>query len=367
MEEKQTASQDRSSTNGTRKKISLLVAALLVLAALAGGIWWWHELQVSISTDDAQVSGDIVDISPKIAGRLEKLFVAEGDVVVAGQKLAELDNAQLAVTVAQAQAALELAKVNYTKLPDDVKSAQATADKAQQGLLVAQAQVKSAEFTFTDAKRALDQTEALYAAGANSKEALDTARSRFGAAQAGLDAVRANALSARAGLQDAQAKLESVNNTGADAYLAQLKQAQAAYDNARLTYDNSFINATVGGTVVRVPAQVGENLSSGQTILTVSDLHATRVTANIEENKFGRVRIGQKVDVRVDAYPGRVFAGKVVELGGATQSTFSLIPTQNDSGNFTKVTQRLPVKIEVNKEGFLLKPGMSAVIKIHTV
>lgn len=146
-----------------------------------------------------------------------------------------------------------------------------------------------------------------------------------------------------------------------------MKQAQAAYDNAKLNYENSFIYATISGTVVRVPATIGENLSPGQPILSISDLNASWVVANIEETNYGRLHVGQKVDVRIDAYPGKVFAGKVTDVGGVTQSTFSLIPTQNDSGNFTKVTQRMPVKIEVNKEGLVLKPGMSAVIKIHTV
>ncbi len=366
MGEQQTGSN--YSNNGSKKNTVVVIVALVVVAALAGGIWWWHELRVTVSTDDAQVTGNIADISPKIAGRLDRIFVSEGDTVSAGQKLAELDTASAKVAMNQAEAALELAKANYAKLPDDIKSAQATADKAQQALTAAQAQVKSDQFSLDDANRALNQTDNLYSSGAASKEALDSARSKKGSAQARLEADQANVLAAQASLQDAQARLEAVNNTSAATYQAALKQAQANYDSAKLNYDNSFIYATISGTVVRVPAVVGENLSPGTAILSISDLQSSWVVANVEEGSYGRLRPGQKAEVKVDAYPGKVLAGQVIELGGATQSTFSLIPTQNDSGNFTKVTQRMPVKIEIgNKDGLILKPGMSVEVTIHTV
>ncbi len=366
MDEKQT-NQGQSASNGSRKRIALAIGALVLLAAIAGGAWYWHELLVTVSTDDAQVAGNIADISPKIAGRLEKIDVSEGDTVTVGQELAELDNAALLVAMSQAEATLELAKANYDKLPDDVKSAQAEADRAGQGLLAAQAQVKADEFSLSDAKRNLDQTNTLYSSGAASQEALDAAQSRYGSAQAKLEADQANVQAAQAALQDAQAKLESVNNTSAASYQAQVKQAQAAYDNAKLNYDESFIYATISGFVVRVPGVVGEYLSPGTPILSISDLQATWVVANVEENDYGRLRLGQRVDVQVDAYPGKVFSGQVIDLGGATQSTFDLIPVEQDTGNFTKIAQRMPVKITVTDKGsYVLMPGMSVEVRIHT-
>ena len=365
LEEKQ--NQDQNSINGSRKKIALALGALVLLAAIAGGAWYWHELLVTVSTDDAQVAGNIADISPKIAGRLEKIDVSEGDTVMVGQELAELDNAALLVSINQAEATLELAKVNYDKLPDDVKSAQAGADKAEQGLLAVQDQVKADAFSLSDAKRNLDQTQTLFSSGAASQEALDDAQSKYGALQAKLGADQANVLSAQASLQDAQARLESVNNTDADSYQAQLKQAQAAYDNAKLNYDESFIYATISGTVVRVPGVVGEYMTPGTPILSISDLQATWVVANVEENKYGRLRLGQRADVWVDAYPGKVFSGQVIELGGVTQSTFDMIPVEQDTGNYTKIQQRVPVKIAVPDNGsYVLKPGMSVEVRIHT-
>lgn len=352
--------------NGFSKKASLIVLVILVLGAATTGLWWWRDLQTSISTDDAAVTGDIVDVSPKIAGRLENLYVSEGEYVQAGQKIATLDNAQYSIALAQAEAGLNLARVNQAKLPDDIVSAQANVDKTRGSLNAAQAQVKTAEIALDDAKRLLGINESLYNSGAISKEAIDASRNSYEKASANLESARANALSAEAALQENLAKQSSVNNTGQDSYSAQLQQAQALYDNAKLNYDNSFIYAPKSGTVVRIPVHEGENLSSGQTILSIVDFNKTLVTANVEENKFSRISVGQKVDIRIDAYPGKVFKGEVIEVGGATQSTFSLLPVQNSSGNFTKITQRLPLKISVDKEDMPFKPGMSAVVKIHT-
>jgi len=352
--------------NGKRRLLSLVILAVVVLGAAAAGLAWFHELRTTLTTDNAKVSGDLVDIGARTGGRLEKVLVKEEDYVQQGQVLAELDNDQYRAELDQARANLELAQANYAKLPEDLKSMQASVEKAREGLVAAQAQVKAAEIAREDARRILEENELLYEAGAIAKETLESSRSRYRTAEASLDAARANAVSAQAVLQDAEAKWEGMRKTSAIICQAQLKQAQAAYNKAKLNYDHTVIKAPVNGTVLRVAAQAGETVSTGQTILTIADLKSTWIAANIEEKKLERIRIGQKVDVKIDAYPGRLLPGKVTSIGGATQSVFSLIPTENTSGNFTKVTQRVPVKINVDHRGILLRPGMSAVIKIYT-
>ncbi len=367
MEDQLPTSLERPPIHRTIKYIRLLLAVSAVVIAI-GAAWWWHVLHVSYSTGDAQVTADISDISPKVSGRLLKLYVSEGDVVTAGQELAELDHSQLATAVSQAEAALDSAKTNYAKLPDAIRSAQAGVDEAQQSLANTQDQEDASAIALGDAKRNLDETQELYSSGAVSKEALDAATSRYGTAQASLEAAQANVLSAQASLQNAQAALEAINNTGSDLDLAQVKQAQAVYDNAELTYNESFIYAPINGTVVRVPATIGENMTPGQIILSISDLKSSWVVAYVEETAYGRLRLGQNVDVKVDAYPGKVFSGTIIELGGTTQAVFSMFPIEEDEyGNFYKVTQRLPVKIELpDKDGLILEPGTSVEITIHT-
>ncbi len=352
-------------------KIGLISCILLLVTAITGGIWWWHELHVSISTDNAQVTGNIAYIGPKLSGCLTKLYVTVGATVTAGQKLAELDSGALALALQQAEAALELAKANYAKLPYDLRSAQLTVDKSNHELAATAAQKTKDLSILAGAKRDLDRKNTLYRSGVISKAEADEAQSTFDQAQAILDADQRTIQAAQARVAEATTQLKALNNAGFNSYLAQLKQAQTAYASAKLNYEDALINAPISGTVVQIPAVVGENLVANQTILALSNLQTTWVAANIKENLYGRLRLGQQAEVKVDAYPGRIFHGKIVELGKATQSTFALIPTQNDAGNYTKVTQLLPVKIAIDplrlkREKVQLMPGMSAAVKIHT-
>jgi membrane fusion protein, multidrug efflux system len=355
--------KEESSDRAKLIKFGLL---LTLLAALAGGYLWWNNLRNYVNTDNAKVTADIVDVSPKTSGRLEILAVQEGETVQGGQVLAELDNAQLKINLDQAKASLDLSQANYEKLPDDLKSAQATVDKAQQALVATQAQLKAAQAAEADSSRNLTQSALLLQSGAISQESLALSTSAATKAQAAVEAAQAAVMANQAAVQDAQAKLNSLDKTGAAIYLAQLQQAQSAYQTAQLNLANSVLRAPVGGTVLRVAVQVGETIAVGQTVVTISDLDSTWISANIEEDKFGRLRVGQTVTVQIDAFPGISFDGQISELGGATQSTFALIPTETTSGNFTKVKQRFSCKITVDKRDKVLKPGMSAVINIHT-
>ncbi|MGE5416063.1 MAG: HlyD family secretion protein [Acidobacteriota bacterium] len=357
---------EETEANGSKKKITYVVLLIAAIAAIGAGFWYWNLLRTTVSTDNAKVSGDLVDISPKVAGRLDKIMIKEQQEVKAGQVLAILDSTQYNINLNQASAALDLARANLVKLPDDVKSAQAGVDKAQESLEAAKSAANAAKITLADAKRALNQVTTLFEQGGASQETFDSTTSKYNSAKSAADAADSNVMIAQAGLADSEAKFDAVNKTSPSIYAAQLKQAQAAYDNAKYVVDNSVIKAPSDGTVVRITLQEGENVAAGQVLLTISNLDNTWVTANIEEGKVGRIKVGQKVTLNIDAYPGHEFKGQVVNVGGATQSQFALIPTENTSGNYTKVTQRLTVKISVASDGMVLKPGMSSVVTIHT-
>ena len=228
--------------------------------------------------------------------------------VQAGQIVAELDNAQLKINLAQAQATLALSQANYDKLPDDLKSAQAGVEKSQQTVVSTQAQLQAAEVAAADAKRNVDQNEQLFQSGAISQETLTATTSAYTKAQAAADAAQAAVLGNQAALVDSQAKMDSLDKTVASIYLAQLQQAHASYDTAQLNLTNSVIKAPVNGTVVQVAVKVGENISAGQTILSISDLDNTWISANIEEDKYGRLQVGQEVRPGPDrCLPGHYF------------------------------------------------------------
>lgn len=350
-----------------RRRIGIIALIVLVGVAAIGGLIWRDYAGKVLSTDNAKVSGDIVAISPKVSGRLEQIPVKEEEHVQKDQVVAQLDLIPLKIALDQARAALDQAQANYDKLPDDLKAADVAVVKAQEGLEYYQALAKSSELALTEADRVFKQNEALYNSGALSKDTLDTSRSKLDSAQAKLDSDQANARVAQAALDDAVTKSDSAQKTSGNIYMAQLNQSRANLESAQYNYDNAIIKAPLGGTIVQIAVQAGENLTPAQTILYICDLDDTWISANIEEKDIDRVKPGQKVDISIDAYPGKTIQGKVESVGGAAQSVFSLIPSENTSGNFTKVTQRLPVKIVPERGGLILRPGMSAVIKIHTV
>lgn len=360
------AEKNVSLRNGSPGKTALIVLIIIVITGAIAGYRYWMDLRTYVSTDNAKVAGDLVDISSKVSGRLEKILVKEEQHVKKGQVLARVEQTPYRIALDQAAANLALARANYAKLPDDLKSAASARDKAEEALAAAQAQAKSAEVTMADARRNFYQVENLYENGAVSREAYDSARSKVEMAQTALTAAQANVDAARAALIDATAKLEATRNTAKNIYEAQVKQAQAAFNSAKYTYENCVIKAPCDGTVIRINVQEGENISSGQAIMVIANLDSTWIAANIDEGKVGRIKVGQPVQISIDAYPGRKLKGHVAAIGGATQSMFALIPTENTSGNYTKVVQRIPIKITVDSKELVLKPGMSAVVKIRT-
>lgn len=349
------------------KSRKFMVIMLVVLLTAAGaGIYWWYLLQTVISTQNAKVATDISDISFRVGGRLEKIMVAEGDQVAEGQELAVLDQEQYRFAVEQAQATLDLARANYERLPYDLQSKQMAVSRARDQVAIAAAAVNTAEIAVNDAQRILNKNIELFDSGAIAEETLNTSRSNYEKAVAALESARLGLQSAQTGLQDSQQQESAAAKTSEPSLLAGLKQAQAVYDAAVFNYNNSILKAPLGGTVVRTAVQAGETITAGQTILSLIRSDNTWIIANIEEKKINRVQPGQKVDIRIDSYPGKVFNGTVATVGDVSQSTFALFSSGSTSGSFTKVSQRVPVKITIDNEGLVLRADTSAQVKIYT-
>lgn len=352
---------------GSKHRLGVIVVLTILGLTAIGGLVWREYAGKVVSTDNAKISGDIVDLSSKLGGRLEAIKVKEEQYVEKGQIIAELDLVPLQLALNQAEAVMEQARANYDKLPEEIRAADAAVVKAENGLNAALGTEKVSEVALAEAQRSLKQNETLYKAGAISEDAFLTNQSRVVSLKAALEQARANTGAARALLEDALAKNEVIQKTANSIYQSQLKKARADYDIALYNYNNALIKAPISGTVVRVSVQAGENVSSGQTILSICDLDNAYITANIDEQDIARIKPGQKVDISIDAYDGQTISGRVESVGAAAQSVFSLLPTENSSGNYTKVSQRLPIKISPEKGKLILKPGMSAVVKIHTV
>jgi len=351
------------------KKARIAILTLIIIAVALFGIRWYIQLTTTVTTDNAKVSADFVSISAEVAGKLTDVYVQEGDTVTAGQLLAKIDDSSYLISASQAEAVWELSKIAVTKLPGDIQSAQIAVTKAGNALAAAIAQAASNKLAMEDSKRILDQNTLLYQQGAVPQDTLDSCTTKYNTAVAALEAANASVNSAQDVVQAAQTQLDTLNQTGGATYTAQEKQAKATYDSAQLALERTSIKSPISGRVVKVSALKGQNVSSGTasgftTLFTIVNPERIWVLANIEEKKVARIHIGDKVNIVVDAYPDTVFNGRVEEISGATQSSFSILPTENASGNYTKVAQRLPVKISVVQQGDKLKPGMSAVVTI---
>ncbi|HWR41013.1 MAG TPA: HlyD family secretion protein [Patescibacteria group bacterium] len=354
--------KDSNTGNGEKKSQMLrIMLALLLLVGLGGGGWWWYQSLRYVSTDDARVSGTIVSVSAKIAGRVTEVLVKEGDAVQVGQVLLRIDPRDAAAQKSQAQATLALAVAKYQEALNGSRPQEI--DQSRAKLEQAQADVEKAEASLENARKNFERLSQLHSQGAISNSQRDDAETLYlvalKAAKSARDA--AAAINQELGLKVAGSREEVIQ-----AAEAQVKQAQAALELATLTEEYTTVKAPGSGVVALKSVNPGEVVTAGQSLFTVIDLQDVWVSARIEEDKIGKINIGDMVEYTIDGYPGRKLSGKVYEMGSAASSVFALVPTENTSGNFTKVTQRIPIKISLPQDsGLIFRPGMSAVIKIH--
>lgn len=335
--------------NGNKQKIIKGLLTVILVVGIAGGIWyWWHTTQY-VSTDDARISGTIVNVSSKVTGKIAQITVAEGDRIKKGQVIAQIDPQDIGAQRAQAEATLELATANYDQAvnglrPQEIRQVQASAALAKANL--------------DNAEKSYNRIQQLYEDGAVSASNRDNTYTTYQVA-------KETYKSAIQGLNMANAgsRKEAIR-----AAAAQVKQAEAALNAIILQCGETTIVSPVDGIVALKLTNPGEVVVTGQPLFSVINSNDLWVSARIEETGIGKLKIGQDVEYTIDGYPGRTCIGKIFDIGSATDSVFSLIPTENASNNFTKTTQRVPIKIGLPENSDLIfRPGMSVVIKIHLV
>lgn len=340
MEQKQTP-------NGKKPKIVMLLLAVFLAAGVIGVGGWWYYSTKYVSTDDARIGGTIVTTSAKIPGRITEVLVKEGDQVTYGQIVARIETREIVAQKVQAEAALATAKARYEEI---------TAGARPQEIDQARSALDQSKASLDNAAKNFERMEKLYHDGAISSSQRDSADTTY--------------VIARETYKSAGEKLDLVLAGSRDetvrAAAAQVRQAEATLEAAQATFDNTTITAPVSGLVALKSVNPGEVVAAGQALFTIADLQDVWVSARIEETKIGKLKPGQQVEYTVDGYPGRTFTGTVYEIGAAANSVFALIPTENSSGNFTKVTQRIPIKISLPKDSdVVFRPGMSVIIKVH--
>ena len=331
--------------------------ALILIALGARAIWY---ARTHVSSDDAQVDGHITPILPRIGGFVVQVRVRDNQQVRAGDTLVVLDDRDYQAHLAQVDADLA-ALIATVGSRGRVGQAVAQLDQAKAGAAAATAQVTTAEANAEKANNDLERYRALAARNIVSRQQLDAAEAAARAANAQLIAAERNASAAGEQVTAANAAL-----TGAEARVA---AARAIRDQAALQLSYTVITAPVTGIVSKKSVELGQLVQAGQPLMSVVPLEDVWVVANLKETQIEEVAPGAPVEVRADAYPGRVFAGSVESVSPATGAKFSLLPPDNATGNFTKIVQRIPVRIRLESvldTAHLLRPGMSVDVTIRT-
>jgi membrane fusion protein (multidrug efflux system) len=337
-----------------RKILLVAVPALALVVALYAGWNWWRVWRYQQSTDDAYIASDISLISPKIEGYIKEVQVQDNEQVAAGQVLFVIDDRDFAAKVAQTEAAVanEEAIVATFATRHDLQLAM---------IQQAEAMVTAAEAEVTRAD--LDQKR--YVALITGEVAT---RQRFETAEADARKAQAALLKARAALAAEKQQLVVLESQRREEE-ARLAQARATLQLARNDLDNTTIRAPVAGVAGNRAGQLGQYVKPGTQLLSVVPLPKVYVTANFKETQLTRMRPGQPAEVSVDAYPDQPITGRVESFAPASGAQFSLLPPDNATGNFTKIVQRVPVRIALPVDGplaTLLRPGLSVTVTIDT-
>jgi membrane fusion protein (multidrug efflux system) len=340
-----------------------LVIGLVVLAALLGigwGVKQWLYGRAHESTDNAQVDGHLVPVLSKVSGYVSAVTVAENDDVRIDSMLVRIDESEYRVRLAQADADLAAARAaaGGNGLEGQAQAAVANASGQQAALT---AGVAAARANLVKAQADLGRMRELVGKQVVSRQQLDAAQAAYDAARAQLAAAQNNAGSATAGVANAEAGVRLAR--------ARLSAAQAARDNAALQLSYTRVTAPVSGIVSRKQVEVGQLVQSGQPLLTIVADTGVWVTANFKETQLADIRVGQEVELDIDAYGGATATGKVESVSAATGAKFALLPPDNATGNFTKVVQRVPVRVHVTHDlgpTRPLRPGMSVTVHVTT-
>ncbi|HEY4239260.1 MAG TPA: HlyD family secretion protein [Kofleriaceae bacterium] len=383
-----------------KKRKALFVFVGLVVVAAGIAAWIYFARLGKEKTDDAQVEAHISNVAPRITGQVKKVLVEDNQPVKAGDVLIELDDREQQARVAAAKADLaanmaqlrmantqaslteKTSKANLAIARGGIDQAQAVSGSTQANIDQAKANVVAAESHATFAKEEHDRATRLNKDGALAKAELDAraaaddqAQAQLAQSKAALASAVANRsnvtgteTSARGKLLAADTVDEQVEAAKAQVALAEahVSQSQTALDRAQLDLDYTKVRAEMAGNVTKRSVEPGQTVSPDRALMAIVDLSDTWVIANLKETQLDDIKPGQAVDIEVDSFSGE-FHGKVDSIAAGTGSRFSLLPPENASGNFIKVTQRVPVKIKLDdRAGRVLRPGMSCDVVIHT-
>lgn len=337
--------------------IKRILLAVAVVAIVAGAIWfyqYWTVGRFEESTNDAYLQADAVVVAPKVAGYVEKIFVTDNQAVKAGDPLFQIDQRDYRAQVTQAVAQINAADATARSLQAQIAEQQAAIEGARARVLSAQSDLELAR-TIEARYKALSET------GAEARETYGEKRAQLANAIAQLKTREAELSSAERRIASLKAQIGQSE--------AQAQGATALRDAAGVDLSSTLVRASIDGRIGDKTVQLGQFVQPGTRTMSIVPVDKVYVVANFKETQVGMMRVGQPVKIEVDAFEGIELRGKVESFSPGTGAQFSLLPPENATGNFTKIVQRIPVRISVDatpETRALLVPGMSVTATVDT-
>ena len=345
-----------------RKKI-IVVFILLVLVFAAIWLFYSWYMRTYISTDDAYITGRIHMVAPKIAGTVASVYVNDNQYVKAGELLLEIKPEDYEVRAVQASTALDAEKSKQSETEHQIELTEKQCEVAKFEVAAASANKEIEKVNMKKAELDFKRAEKLLKMQAVSQEYYDQAKTIYDTSVARLKTAEEELNQALANTEMQKASVKQVKST-LSVKSSMVKQKEAMLQEAKLNMSYTKIYSPVEGYVTRKSVEVGDQLRPGQPVMTVVPLHDVWIIANYKETQLTRVKAGQKVRIKVDTYPGKVYKGRVDSIMASTGSILSMFPPENATGSFVKVVQRIPVKIVLSDtpdQKYPLRAGMSVV------
>ncbi len=364
---------------GTSKftKKNIIVASIILTLAVIGGIFvlqWYIFGLTHVYTEDAEIDGHIVSVSAQVPGNIMSIYVHKNDHVKKGEIVARINDSTYYPLMLQAKANYGLAEAKFfgagARIARFIGTNYNSFYLSKLAYKTALANLRKAKLAYRLEKRDYSRNLILFKKKFITNKQFDTMQTAYLVSkQAYIAALSSLGTAKRNYFQSSYMKsnIAANNITILRPLKAGIKIAKAAYETARANYYNTFIHSPINGIVTEKMSYIGEYIRPGTPIIMENNPTKVWVTANIKETVVGRIKKGNPVAITVDSFPGRVFNGTVEFIGSVSTSKFALIPTNNPSGTFTKVTHRLPVRIRIlNDEKHILKPGMMVEVTINT-
>ncbi len=346
-----------------------IIIAVLILSGLSYGIFKYVHSLSHETTDDAQIEKNMNPIIPRVMGYVTKVYIKDNDFVKKGDTLFTIDNNDYIIKLEDAKAALVAAQGNFEVSKADIGSALASVSVSDANVQSAGGTIETSKIRLERATNDFDRYNNLYKNHSITKQQFEQALATKQEAESQLRILQ-DQQKASAFQKSVIVAKSKASNKQSEVASANIKRAEAMLEAAKLNVGYTIVTAAIDGQVSKIALQPGQLIQPGQALFYIINNQEAWVIANFKETQLNKMKMGQKVTVKVDAYPDTDFEGEITSFSPATGSKFSLLPPDNATGNFVKTIQRLPVKISLNTANDpekikLLRPGMNVDVDVH--